>query len=180
MVALGVELFPRQVGQTVDIVEVVEAVPVLLKGKAARAGFLQRGPLGLRDAHQGEGHAVGGGVLGQGVHGGGQGAAPGGVEVAQTQLSLNPHQQAAAAPGDLLGPRPAPQVDAGEAVLAGGVGLGGQQGLDPLAVLKLGTFKGEHTIHSFSWRTNMIMLHKKLFSPPYKRKPHISRQNWYT
>jgi len=41
--------------------------------------------------------------------------------------------------------------------IAGGAGLGVQQGLSPLAVLKLGAFKGEHIIHSFSRSTNIIM-----------------------
>ena len=63
VVALGVELLARQVSQTVDIIDIVPAVPVALKVKPAGAGLLQPGLLLRRDAHQGQRLSAGCGIL---------------------------------------------------------------------------------------------------------------------
>ena len=69
MVALGVELLAGQVGQAVDVVEIIEAVSRLLEGEAVGVIGFQPILVVLGEGDQAQGLALLPGVLGDGIQG---------------------------------------------------------------------------------------------------------------
>ena len=138
------QLLARQVGQLVDGIDVVKAVPVLPKDEPAGELRLQLGLLLRRQADEGEGHAVGLGVRLGRVQRRGQRARAHGEQVAQAGAAQHLHQQAVAHPGDLLGIGGGPEVNAREIVFTGPAALFGKQVDHPLAVAQLRAFEGIH------------------------------------
>ena len=144
MVALGVELLSAQVGQAVDVIEVVEAVPVGLEGKAAGEAGVQRLGLGRGEADQAEGYAT---LRGVGLHGGEDGgdvARAGGVDVGIAQGAPQAGHQEVPHPGDPLVVGVAPGKEVGKVVLTAPVVSPAQQLIHPGLVGELGLMKFDH------------------------------------
>ena len=148
VVALLVQLLAGQVRHLVDVIQVVEAVPVLLKGEAAGELRLQLLFLVGGDAHHHQGYPQGFGVVLHHLQGRGQRACPRGEEEALTQAAQQAHHHPVPHPAILLGIGAAPQIHAVEVVLtAHAAGVLKQRGR-PLAVLQFRCHKFTLATHT--------------------------------
>ena len=141
VVALLVQLLAGQVRHLVHVIQVVEAVPVLLKGEAAGELRLQLLFLVGGDAHHHQGHPQGFGVVLHHLQGRGQRACPRGEEEALPQAAQQAHHHPVAHPAILLGIGAAPQIHTVEVVLTAHAAGTLEQGSRPLAVLQFGCYK---------------------------------------
>ena len=144
MVALGVELLAGQVGQAVDVVEIIEAVSRLLEGEAVGVIGFQPILVVLGEGDQAQGLALLPGVLGDGIQGRLGVPFAHGPEIRVAQGAGQAGEQAVALAGvpEVVGVLPAEED--GEAVIAQGQSLCVEQGLDPGGIGCFGELKWCH------------------------------------
>ena len=146
VVALGVELLAPQVGQAVDVVQIVVPVPVGGTGEPAGEELLQLGHLGRGQANQAQGLPPLRRVGLQGTDGGGDVAGAGGVHIAAPRPPIQVGHQEILHPGNPEAIGPLPDIEVGKVIVAAPVVAQGQQFVHPGLIRQSGGVKVDHAV----------------------------------